>query len=54
MYKFLLCTVLVTVLCHMALKLPWGIYFLERVGVLLLSLTSEKLFSIDISLPEHS
>ena len=27
--------------------LPWGIYFLERVGVLLLSLTSEKLFSID-------
>ena len=46
-YKFLLCTVLATVLCHMALKLPWGIYFLEIVGVLLLSLTSEKLFSID-------
>ena len=45
-YKFLRCTVLATVPCHMALKLPWGIYFLERVGVLLLSLTSEKLFSI--------
>ena len=38
-YKFLFCTVLATVLCHMSLKLPWGIYFLERVGVLLLSIT---------------
>ena len=47
-YKFLLCTVLATVLCHMALKQPWGIYFLERVDVLLLSLTSEKLFSIHL------
>ena len=44
-YKFLLCTVLATVLYHMALKLPWGIYLLERVGVLLLSLTSERLIS---------
>ena len=44
-YKFLLCTVLATVLYHMALKLPWGIYLLERVGVLLLSLTNERLIS---------
>ena len=44
-YKFLLCTVLATVLYHMASKLPWGIYLLERVGVLLLSLTSERLIS---------
>ena len=44
-YKFLLRTVLATVLYHMALKLPWGIYLLERVGVLSLSLTSERLIS---------
>ena len=46
-YKFLLCTVLATVLYHMALKLPWDIYLIERVGILglLLSLTSERLIS---------
>ena len=50
-YKFLLCTVLATVLYCMALKLSWGIYFLERVGVLLLDITSKNYFR-DIFLPD--
>ena len=29
-YKFLLCTALAAVLCHMALKLPWGYLFLGK------------------------
>ena len=54
-YKFLLCTVLATVLYHMALKLPWGIYLLERDGVRPVAQSHQRKINFGtFFLPEHS